>query len=616
MTGPAAARPPRWLRRALRVLACTLALGIAQIGAAAAEPRGASVEEQRQRARDHFVRGLELAREQHWDAALAEFLASRELFPTQVALKNAAICWSQLKRHSEAAAMYRELLAKFGASMPADERAQVETALAELASRLGRVVLAVSPAGASVVVSGRDRGVTPLPGPIELDSGTHTLRVWKPGYQTYETQVTVAGGQVRSVVAELVALAEAGILVVTEVSGRPVNVVLDGVIVGPAPWTGTVAPGAHVVLLQGPGSIGTAPTSATVRNGSTTTLRLQATALDSALRIEPVPSNAEVHIDGVAVGVGVWEGRLPSGPHQIEVAADGFVAFRGTVATRAGRIEVRRIALTRDLTSPLWRGGFLPHVYLEAMAGPAFAPSFGGGADAACSSDDGCERSRPFGFLAGARGGYELAQGLGVELFLGALYLQGSTRRRVVARGEGRDFVADDYEDSTEAFAPVGALSASARFFERTPLTFRVWAGVARLSGSFENRGSFTGDVVYRPPTGPEETAPSTQEVTVPEQSVRVWAPFFGPEARFGYRLGKRVSLDAGVVVLFMFPPASPRTGRTSVSRAEGERSTTLSDVMLPSGNLARGGLLSLPREDGFGTLLTVVPSLAIRIDL
>ena len=73
-------------------------------------------------------RGLELVQNESWDAALAEFLASRKLFPTRVALKNAALSLRQLKRNVEALAMYNELLAQFGTSIPPDERKTIDDA--------------------------------------------------------------------------------------------------------------------------------------------------------------------------------------------------------------------------------------------------------------------------------------------------------------------------------------------------------------------------------------------------------------------------------------------------------------------------------------------------------
>jgi hypothetical protein len=573
-------------------------------------------DQKRQEAKRHFVKGLELVRAEEWDAALAEFYASREIFPTQVALKNAAICLGQLKRHAEAAEMYRELLSRFGASVSPEEKKSITDALADLATRVGKVVVTASPQGSTVVVDGRQRGKTPLSAAIELDAGTHRLRIWKAGYETFETDVVIAGNQSKSIVTELVALEAAGILVVTEIEGKRVDVVVDGVVVGPAPWTGTVAPGTHVVLLRGDGGIGTPPSAASVKNGGTTELRLRAALLDSVLRVEPFPANAQLFIDGVAVGNGIWEGRLNSGAHTVEAVAEGFRSHRAKVTTRAGKPALVRVTLERDLSNPMWAESFVPHVYLEALGGLAWAPSFGGGADAACSSGDGCDRSRPFGFLAGVRGGYALTRVVGLELFLGVLYLKGSTRRSLVAVGENGDWTSSDYEDETRMFGPAAAISASARFLEKTPLTFRVWAGVARMSARFENRGSFSGTVVVGPSATPIETASSTQETSVPEKSAQLWMPLFGPEVRFGYRLSKRLAVDAGVLLLFAFPGDTPRTGLTDVSSGDGDRKVAMRDVTLPSGNVGRGGLMTLPRENGFGTMMMVVPSLALRFDL
>ena len=52
------------------------------------------------RAKEHFKRGLRLLREEAWAPALAEFLQSRELFPTRVATNNAAVALRKLQRGS------------------------------------------------------------------------------------------------------------------------------------------------------------------------------------------------------------------------------------------------------------------------------------------------------------------------------------------------------------------------------------------------------------------------------------------------------------------------------------------------------------------------------------
>src|SRR5262245_2730677 len=79
-------------------------------------PSDARKEEAKQR----FLRGLGLAKEGAWDAALAEFKASIEIYPTRVALSNVAISLKQLKRYAEAHAAYAELLAKFSGELAAE----------------------------------------------------------------------------------------------------------------------------------------------------------------------------------------------------------------------------------------------------------------------------------------------------------------------------------------------------------------------------------------------------------------------------------------------------------------------------------------------------------------
>src|SRR6185503_17172843 len=113
-------------------------------------------------AKVRFQRGLELVQNESWDAALAEFLASRKLFPTRVALKNAALSLRQLKRYVEALAMYNELLTSFGSSLSPEEKKTVDDAIAQLKLTVAEVVVVSDQPGSSVVIDGQQQqGVTP-----------------------------------------------------------------------------------------------------------------------------------------------------------------------------------------------------------------------------------------------------------------------------------------------------------------------------------------------------------------------------------------------------------------------------------------------------------------------
>lgn len=611
-----------------RLLALTLFITIPLLATlAAAQPEAApapsgsatppvaedELAQKKQQAKEHFLKGLEFVQNENWDAALAEFLASRDLYPTRVALENAAVCLRQLKRYSDALDMYSELLSKFGSSLPPDKMKIVRDAMAQLQGDVGQVTVTADQPDSNVIVDGQERGKTPLAKPLAVNAGTHTVRVSKSGYETYEVQVAVAGGQIKAVIGRLTPLRATGTLTITEADGKKLDVVVDGAVVGKTPWTGALAVGTHAVFLRGDKDMGTPPSSAVLKKDASTALALRAVKLDATIRIEPTPSNAQVNIDGVSVGNGVWEGRLTSGKHRIEIAAEGFVPYRHDMAVRAGQRELARVSLDRDLSNPMWQAGFVPHIYIEAVGGAAWAPTLAGGADKACSNDSSCDRSPPLGFLAGARGGYEITKGLGVELFLGALYLKEKMTRHFVIIGEygtDKNWTSTDYQDSTQFFGPAAAASASYRFFDKTPLTLRVWAGAARVKATFTNGGNFTGTAQSNGVDVPGVTA----FVSVPEQAARLWMPFGGPEVRIGYKLSKHLSMDFGAAVLLFFPPDTSRTGNNSLTHKPGDRHGSGSAVD-QAGTPVTTGVLKYPPENAFGTFFAVMPTIAGRFD-
>ncbi len=592
---------------------------------AEAAPSAEDLEKRKEEAKVRFQKGLELVQNESWDAALAEFLVSRELFPTKVALKNAAVCLRQLKRYVEALAMYNELIQRFESTIPPDERKTIDAAIVQLKGNVGEIQIDSDQAGSSVVIDGQQQqGVTPLPA-IAVNAGTHSIRVSKEGFEAHEEQVLVAGGQRKTIRATLKALSAIGRLIVKESAGKTLDVVVDGVVAGKTPvFQGVVAVGPHTVLLRGEGQLGTAPAPVNVKENQSATLTLTAVELDAEIRVEPTPASATVFVDGVEIGSGVWEGRLPSGDHKVEIAADGFVAFRKDVRLIKGEREMVKVALERDLSNPMWQAGFVPHIYAELFGGIAMAPGgFGGGTAEACSNGDCSDESAPFGFVVGARAGYELIRGLGVELGFGYIRMSGTATRTITATADNNvPFTSDDYEDKTTASGLLLAASASYRLLDTTPLTFRISAGAARLTGKFTNGGTFTGDVPN--PGDPNEIATVSQHVEIAEKDASIWAPFVAPEARFGYRFSKKLSIDLGVAFYVMLPPPSVRTaapsgsGFSELNRAEGDRRLALDDVadayQNPPG-AARPGVLSLPKEDGFGTFFAIVPTIGGRFD-
>ncbi|KYG08288.1 hypothetical protein BE21_24525, partial [Sorangium cellulosum] len=481
-------------------------------------------------ARAHFERGLDLYRQGAWEAALAEFLASRQDYPTWSATSSAALCLQQLRRYDEALALFETLLGDFAQRLPPETRNAAQQAVVRLRGLVGTVDVADAEIGASIMVDGQHRGDYPLPAPLRVGAGSHVIRVYKDGFEPFETRVDVAGGQVVRILSRLQKLVESGRLRVTERNGKALDVLVDGYTVGKTPWDGPLSPGQHTVVLRGSGDLGTMPASVIIRRKQTTPLALFAEELSATLRIEPTPVCASVTVDGVALGSGIWEGRLSPGRHRIEVAAGGFVtAQREAVLARGARtvvsVPLERVQLGRP------PGRFL----VELDAGPAFLPSFGGAAAVQCTGS--CSMGVGAGGLGAIHAGYELWSGFGFGVTTG--YLQ--VHQTVAARRMSLQ-IQDSQPDSTgaadDALALRGFLAggwAGLSLGDRHRFSVRLGAGALLGTVRDERTGTFT--------------SASGMEFRLDPTVAQDPARFFvmTPEVRGGLRLGDHLEVTAGL---------------------------------------------------------------------
>jgi len=552
----------------------------------------AASEDKKHEAERHFQHGLSLARDRSWDAALAEFTASRELYPTRAATRNAAIALAQLRRFAESYEMYEALVRDFAATAPRDQVESWRVEMAGPAAQTAEIVIAPTQLEVSVLVDGRLRGFTPLERPIRVNVGTHTVRFEKIGFEPVESVDTIAGGQRRLLSPRLRQLTDVGVLVVREASGKKLTVLVDGAPAGTTPSTLRIAPGGHYVALRGEDLLGTQPSSATVRGAATTTLVLKAATLDCQLRVEPVPSNAVVYIDGVAVGAGVWSGRLPSGPHRIEVAASGHYTFRRQLDLAQNQQLSLPAPLERDTSSPVWRAAKHQDLSLGLEAGALLAASLGGDAHA-----DGVPLARGLG--ATARFGYGVKRGLSLELSARFISLWQPLTRNVERHEEQYAWRSDDYDDRTRLLGGGLALGASYRAFAKYPLTTRVAFGVAGLGSKSSVDATF-------------HSAGIERGASFAERSELMLVPFAEAEVRVGYRLSPRWSLDLGLGLTLFLPPKRLRSNYDSPDGADRPRQVGLA----PDANVGRLGRITLAEEVLTRAFTTLSPTAGLRYEL
>jgi hypothetical protein len=514
----------------------------------------------KEEARARFERGMALFEKKVWDAALAEFLQSRQFYPTRGNTQNAALCLKNLNRYDEALDMFETLVRDFP-NLPAQDRALVDKEIAELRNLVGSLEIRCNEPGAAVVVDRRDRGVTQLTSPIRVSVGTHVVQVYKEGLTPFEKRVEVAGGRTVLVEAKLDPLTQSGRLTVTEENGKPAEVVIDNVVVGRAPWQGLFAIGDHTVFLRGEGNLGTQPALATVKINQVTKLTLALEPLEGKLRVTPTPVSATIAIDGVTVGNGVWDGKLRAGPHRVEIAAEGFLPQQRQVTLAEGRSELLQPQLERDPNSPLWAAQTPPKVVFELFGAPALAPGLGGDLNDACTG--GCDKGTPFGVLASFHGGYQLRSGLGFGVDAGVFQMtQTLSGRPATLHPVGKP---DNLGTVTDEIKVRGLTLGGAGFFhvgERFPFVARLGAGVLLGTATDRRSGQFA------PPNDPA----AGYAVDAVSESPSVAYFYVAPEVRIGVRFAGHVEVFTGVraLVLVGLQDARWKNQRSVVAGTQG----------------------------------------------
>ncbi len=197
------------------------------------------------------------------------------------------------------------------------------------------------PAGARVLVDGRELGVTPLE--TTLDAGRHQLELRHPDYRRFETPVTVKAGEPLVIGPVELGVPDGTLAVSSSPAGADVSV--GGRYRGRTPLRVALAPGVpHEVVVS---RAGHAPATRTVSVASreTAALSLALEPVLGELTLRGEPADAELYVNGERRGPANQTLRLPSAPQQIEVRKAGLAPFRSTVTPRPGQPQVIEFAL-------------------------------------------------------------------------------------------------------------------------------------------------------------------------------------------------------------------------------------------------------------------------------
>ncbi|MEM9691775.1 MAG: PEGA domain-containing protein [Myxococcota bacterium] len=143
---------------------------------------------------EHFNRGRKLYQDRDFAAAAVEFKRAYEMKPDYRVLYNLGQVYAEAKEWADALVAFEKYLADGGSKIGKERREAVEDEIESLRTRVATLSVTTTPLGCEVLIDGRVRGTTPLPGGILMSSGQRSIRVRKKGYRSKEESLEVAGG--------------------------------------------------------------------------------------------------------------------------------------------------------------------------------------------------------------------------------------------------------------------------------------------------------------------------------------------------------------------------------------------------------------------------------------
>lgn len=206
-----------------------------------------------------------------------------------------------------------------------------------------RVEVTSQPEGATVIIDGQDRGITPLT-LFDLAPGRHLLKYRMFGYVERDRFFKVEAGVPlqRSVVME----PEKGLLLIKSVP-EGCNISINGISVGMTPRliTNLDTKDIHRVTLR---SAGYRPSTFEVKfNGRTPLVHEETLVLDSGIvEIQTEPAGADVTVNGIARGkTPITVNDIPKGRASVKLSLNGFKDESRELSINAGDRQVLSVLL-------------------------------------------------------------------------------------------------------------------------------------------------------------------------------------------------------------------------------------------------------------------------------
>ncbi len=188
------------------------------------------------------------------------------------------------------------------------------------------------PAGARVILDGRNIGQTPLQ--AEILAGTYRLVLEREGFDSVSTTLQVVANQAQALAEFMLVESDGRLSLQTTPAGA--NVTVAGQFRGRTPVDLSLAPRQPHLLKISKSGYQSIERQVRVDPAATTTLTLTLSPRYGTLFITSLPVDAELSVDGRPHGPATGRIKLTTRSHRLEFSKSGYQSFSTTVTPRAG----------------------------------------------------------------------------------------------------------------------------------------------------------------------------------------------------------------------------------------------------------------------------------------
>lgn len=202
----------------------------------------------------------------------------------------------------------------------------------QLVPQWANVEISSNPSGAAVYQGTTQIGETPMQ--LELMEGSHALSLFKDGFKAWDGTVVTAANEDQ--VLPTVQLEPANAQLLVNTIPRGANVTVNGRYRGQSPVTLPLSPDINYTIGLSKSGYSSAERQVRLAAADSREITVDLTARFGELKVNVLPDDATIYIDGKPRGTGTMTLRLSSAPHRLEVKLQGYESFSRDITPRPG----------------------------------------------------------------------------------------------------------------------------------------------------------------------------------------------------------------------------------------------------------------------------------------